>query len=84
MKLCQNCGQSLAEEISACPSCGSEVAEGIKTIDDYRIIDVLHEGYATILCHAVKDDTEESFMIRIFSPQSGVDAKIAERLKKEL
>lgn len=84
MKLCQNCGQSLAEEIPACPSCGSEVAEGIKTIDDYRIVEVLHEGYATILCRAVSDQTEESFMIRIFSPQSGVDAKIAERLVKEL
>jgi len=74
----------LAEEIPACPSCGSEVAEGIKTIDDYRIVEVLHEGYATILCRAVSDQTEESFMIRIFSPQSGVDAKIAERLVKEL
>jgi S1-C subfamily serine protease len=84
MKLCQNCGQLLAEDIVACPSCGSEVAEGIKTIDDYRIIEVLHEGYATILCRAVKVQTEESVMIRIFSPQSGVDAKIAERLKKEL
>ncbi len=74
----------MAEEIPACPSCGSEVAEGIKTIDDYRIVEVLHEGYATILCRAVSDQTEESFMIRIFSPQSGVDAKIAERLVKEL
>ena len=84
MKLCQNCGQLLAEDIAACPSCGSEVAEGIKTIDDYRIIDVLHEGYATILCRAAKAQTEESVMIRIFGPQSGVDEKIAERLKKEL
>ena len=82
MKLCQNCGQLLAEDITACPSCGGEVAEGIKTIDDYRIIEVLHEGYATILCRAVKAQTEESVMIRIFSPQSGVDQKIAERLNK--
>ena len=84
MKLCQSCGQLLAEDITACPSCGSEVAEGIKTIDDYRIIEVLHEGYATILCRAVQAWTEESVMIRIFSPQSGVDENIAGRLKKEL
>lgn len=84
MKLCQNCGQMLAEEIPTCPSCGSEVVDGIKTIDDYRIEEVLHEGYATILCRAVKAQTDESVMIRIFSPQSGVDEKIAERLKKEL
>jgi S1-C subfamily serine protease len=84
MKLCQTCGQLLAEDITACPSCGGEVAEGIKTIDDYRIIEVLHEGYATTLCRAAKAQTEESVMIRIFSAQSGVDQKIAERLIKEL
>ena len=84
MKLCQGCGQLLAEDITTCPVCGNEVAEGRKAIDDYRIIDVLHEGYATILCRAVKDQAEESVMIRIFSPQSGVDEKIAERLKNEL
>ena len=84
MKLCQSCGQSLAEDITVCPACGSEVAEGINTIDDYRIIEVLHEGYATILCRAVNLQTEVPVMIRIFSPQSGVDEKIAGRLKKEL
>ena len=84
MKLCSNCGQSVAEEIATCPNCGKEVREGRKTIDDYRIIEVLHEGYATILCRAVKEQAEESVIIRIFSPQSGVDEKIAERLKNEL
>jgi S1-C subfamily serine protease len=84
MKLCQSCEQVLAEDITTCPACGSEVAEGRKAIDDYRIIELLHEGYATILCRAVKGQTQESVMIRIFSPQSGVDQKIAERLKKEL
>ncbi|MGD8283469.1 MAG: hypothetical protein PVG08_05145, partial [Desulfobacterales bacterium] len=84
MKLCQNCGQLLAEDITACPSCGTEVADGIRVIDDYRIIEVLHEGYATILCHALKEPTEEPVMVRIFNPQSGVDETIANRLKKEL
>ena len=84
MKLCQGCGQLLAEDITACPVCGNEVAEGRKTIDDYRIIEVLHEGYATILCRAAKEHTDESVVIRIFSPQSGVDEEIAERLKTEL
>ena len=84
MKLCQSCGQLLAEDITACPSCGSEVAEGIKTIDNYRISQILHEGYATILCRAVKAQSDESVMIRIFSLQSGVDEKIAGRLKREL
>lgn len=84
MKLCQKCGQLLAEEIVSCPSCGSEVVEGRKYIDDYRIIQVLHEGYSSILCKAVKEGTEAPVMIRIFTPQSGVDGRIADRLKQEL
>ncbi len=84
MKLCQKCGQLVAEEIMVCPSCGSEIVEGRRTIDDYRIDKVLHEGYSSILCRGVKSGTEEPVMIRIFTPESGVDEKIADRLKQEL
>jgi len=84
MKLCEKCGQLVAEEIMTCPSCGSEVREGRKYIDDYRILEILHEGYSSILCRAIKDGGEKPVMIRIFTPQSGVDKKIADRLKKEL
>ena len=84
MKLCQTCGQMLAEEITACPSCGSEVAEGRKFIDEYRILDVLHEGYASILCRAVKEGAQAPVMLRIFTPRSGIDETIAGRLKEEL
>jgi len=84
MKLCQNCGQMLAEEITSCPSCGSEVVEGRKYIDDYHIVEVLHEGYSSILCRAFKDGSDEPVVIRIFTPRSGVNASIAERLKQEL
>lgn len=84
MKLCQNCGQALAEEITSCPSCGSEVAEGRKFIDDYRIEKVLHEGYASILCKGRKAGLAQPVMIRIFTARSGVDQKIADRLKNEL
>ena len=84
MKLCQHCGQLVAEEIMTCPSCGSEVVEGMRHIDDYRIEKVLHEGYSSILCRGRKADMEEPVMIRIFTPESGVDEKIAARLKQEL
>lgn len=84
MKLCENCGQLVAEEINTCPSCGSKVVEGRRYIDDYWIMEVLHEGYSSILCKGGKEGMEESVMIRIFTPQSGVDEKIAERLKQEL
>ena len=84
MKLCQNCGQPLAEEIVTCPSCGSEVGAGRRYIDDYRIEDVLHEGHASFLCRAIRERTGERVMIRLFTPQSGVDEKVAERLGREL
>jgi S1-C subfamily serine protease len=84
MKLCQTCGQPLAEEITTCPSCGSQVSEGRRYIDDYRIEDVLHEGHASFLCRAIRERTNERVMIRLFTPQSGVDEKVADRLRREL
>ena len=84
MKLCQTCGQPVAEEITTCPNCGSDVGEGIQRIDDYLIAAVLHEGYSSILCRAFREGTEEPVMVRIFTPDSGVDEKVADRLKREL
>jgi len=77
MKLCQNCGQLLAEGITTCPACGGEVIQGPKYIDDYRIIEVLHEGYSSILSKAQKEGADEPVIIRIFPPQAGVDEEIA-------
>ncbi|MEE9611435.1 MAG: hypothetical protein V3W19_09295, partial [Desulfatiglandales bacterium] len=84
MKLCPNCDQPVAEEITNCPSCGSEVGEGRKYIDDYRIVDFLHEGYSSFLCRAIRERTNEHCMIRLFTPQSGVNAEVAARLRREL
>jgi len=84
MKLCQTCGQPLAENVNTCPSCGSDVAEGRQYIDDYRIAAVLHEGYASFLCKAIRERSDEKVMIRLFTPQSGVDAKVSDRLRREL
>jgi len=84
MKLCPKCDQSVAEEIAACPSCGSVIGGGRKYIDDYRIVDVLHEGHASFLCRAIRERTQELVMIRLFTPQSGVDEDMAWRLKREL
>jgi len=84
MKICPNCGQLLAEDIMTCPSCGGAVGEGRRSIDDYHITEILHEGYSSILCRAVKEGSEEPVMLRIFTPESGVDEKIAQRLEQEL
>ncbi len=84
MKLCPSCGQPVAESIMICPTCGNEVGEGRTHVDDYRILDILHEGYSSILCKAVKAGETRPVMIRIFTPRSGVDEAVAQRLKREL
>jgi len=84
MKLCPKCDQPVAEEITTCPSCGNEIGEGRKYIDDYRIVDVLHEGHSSFLCRAIRERTNEHVMIRLFTPQSGVNEEVASRLMREL
>ena len=84
MRLCPKCDQPVAEEITHCPACGKEIGEGRKYIDDYRIVDVLHEGHSSFLCRAIRERTGEMVMIRLFTPRSGVDEEVAERLKQEL
>lgn len=84
MKLCPKCQQPVAEEIGTCPSCGSKIGAGRQYIDDYRIVEVLHEGYASFLCRAVRQRTHEEAMIRLFTPRAGVDEAMALRLKDEL
>ena len=84
MKLCQKCDQPVAEEITTCPSCGSVISEGRKYIDDYRIVDVLHEGHSSFLCRAIRERTQELVMIRLFTPESRVDEEVVWRLKREL
>ncbi|MDX2481987.1 MAG: trypsin-like peptidase domain-containing protein, partial [Desulfuromusa sp.] len=84
MKICQICSQSLAEQIKSCPSCGSDVADGIESVDNYRILEVVHEGYASILCRAIREEDETPVALRLFTSESGVNETVAERLKKEL
>ena len=84
MRLCPKCDQPVAEEISHCPACGNKIGEGRKYIDDYRIVDILHEGHSSFLCRAIRERTGEMVMIRLFTAQSGVNAEVAERLMQEL
>jgi S1-C subfamily serine protease len=60
------------------------VGEGRKYIDDYRIVDVLHEGHVSFLCRAIRQRTAEMVMIRLFTPESGVDEAAAAKLRREL
>ncbi len=81
MKLCQTCGQMLAEEITGCPSCGSEVAEGRKTIDDYRILEVLHEGKPDLAAYANQNAGSVAFVLVEYWLES--DEKIYYRNRTE-
>ncbi len=84
MKRCPRCDQPVAEAIAACPACGQDLRPRREFIDDYRIVDVLHEGYASLLCRALRERTSEPVMIRLFTPQSGVNEEIASRLQREI
>ncbi len=84
MKLCNNCGQALAEPIKICPSCGQEVADGLKYVDDYRILDVVYEGCASMVCRAIKEPDGTQAALRLFTSTSSIDETVAQRLKVEL
>jgi len=84
MKLCPKCDRLIAEEIPTCPVCGSDIGAGRTHIDDYRILEILHEGHASLLCKALRERTDETVMIRLFTAQSGVNAEVAQRLEREL
>jgi S1-C subfamily serine protease len=84
MKLCPTCSQPVADQITVCPACGQDLSERRQFIDDYRIVDVLHEGYSTFLCRAVRERTNEHVMIRLFTPRSGVTEVVAARLQHEI
>ena len=84
MKLCPRCDQPVAEKITFCPACGNEIGEGRKYIDDYRIVDILHEGHSSFLCRAIRQRTGEMVMIRLFTTRSGVNEQVAARLTQEL
>lgn len=84
MKICDRCGQVVAEEVNTCPACGGLVAAGRAAIDDFHILEVLHEGYSSVLCKARQEGEDLPVMIRIFTHPSGVDARLAARLKNEL
>lgn len=84
MKQCKSCGQSLSQKITMCPACGSHIVSGIKYIDDYRIVTIVHEGRSSLVCKAIKNHSKKPVSIRLFTEKSGVDDRIAGRLEKEL
>jgi len=84
MKQCETCSQQLAESVKICPSCGSEASGGPTRIDTYRLLEVVHEGYASTLYRAVGEDGETPVALRLFTENSGVDQAVARRLTDEL
>ncbi len=73
MKRCESCGQIVAQSISTCPACGSQLVAGMTSIDDYRIQRIIHEGRSSLVCRAIKEGHKKPVTIRLFTDQSGVD-----------
>lgn len=84
MKLCPSCGQALAYTLQLCPVCGQAVEKGLCHVDDYAIVEVVHETRLSILCKAVKNNHSTPVMLRLFTAASGVDGTVAARLRDEL
>jgi S1-C subfamily serine protease len=84
MRLCPACGQALAQALTFCPVCGQRVEEGLAHVDDYEIIEIVHESRVSILCKARLLNGSTPVMLRLFTTASGVDETVADRLKQEL
>lgn len=84
MKLCLACQQSLAEGVLLCPNCGEPLPGGRQSLDDYRNLQFLREGYGSILYRAQKEGEAQPVLLRLFKPQTRMDEAKAERLRREL
>ncbi|MCP3941146.1 MAG: trypsin-like serine protease [Desulfobacteraceae bacterium] len=84
MKRCTFCEQIVAQSITTCPACGSHIVAGIKFINDYRILNIIHEDRSSLVCKAIKKDGAKPVTIRLFTEQSGINDTIAKRLETEL
>ncbi|MCP3901289.1 MAG: trypsin-like serine protease, partial [Desulfobacteraceae bacterium] len=84
MKRCKSCEQIISQKVSICPACGSDILDGIKNIDYYKIQTIIHEGHSSLLCKAIRNRDTEPVSIRLFTENSGVDEHVATRLKNEL
>ena len=84
MKLCPACQQALAEGVLLCPNCGEPLPGGRQSLDEYRNLQFLREGYGSILYRAQKEGEAQPVLLRLFKPQSQMDEAKAERLRREL
>ncbi len=79
---CKSCGQILSQKITTCPACGKPVVEGIKYIDEYEVLAVIHEGRSSFVFRVVKNQSKKPVTIRLFTEKSGVDEQVAKRLEE--
>ncbi|MGD9007044.1 MAG: trypsin-like peptidase domain-containing protein [Desulfobacteraceae bacterium] len=84
MKTCPQCHQRLGEQVAACPSCGYAFHLSFETIDGYRIEKLLYDGYASVLCKAVHEQSGELFTLRIYKPEARLNQDVVGRLKSEI
>lgn len=84
MKTCPKCHQLLGEQVLACPSCGHELAGCLKVFDGYCIEQLITDGYGSLLCKAVRQETGQPYMLCIYKPEAHLNQEIVSRLKSEI
>ncbi len=84
MKLCHACGQALVKTAETCIECGISVDKGLERVDQYRILEIIHEGSFGILCRAESEADETPVALRLFPKSFNVNDELAQKLNKEL
>lgn len=84
MKTCPSCSQPLGEDVVFCPACGRDAGVARRTAGEYCLLQLLRDGYASVLYRARKEGAEHDVMLRLFKPEAGVDEEKAQRLRDEL
>lgn len=84
MKLCPDCQQRVAEDVALCPNCGASLPTARQTLDDYQLTEFVREGYGCMLYRARKAGDAQTYLIRLFKPQTRLDDTKVERLRREL
>ena len=83
MKICPKCSQPVGHEVTVCPSCGCALGREREKIDDYRIVEIIHEGRNAFCAKAYPADDDRPVMIRVFT-SALMTEETAYRLKLEL
>ena len=86
MKKCPNadCNQILGETITVCPACGYRLAPAQVNVDDYALLETIHETSAGILYRARRSGNDHDVMLRLYPAETDFSLEKAEQINREL